>query len=54
MNNEFENRRQKSYTRMRMTYDLTMGALILAMGFILVFGDRFDLVLISNLDPVIR
>jgi len=39
---------------MRMVYDLTMGALILGVGLILFFGDRFGLPIISELDTVIR
>jgi hypothetical protein len=31
-----------------------MAGLILAMGFILFFGDKFGLDLIAGLDPVIR
>ena len=54
MNNQFENRRQKSYIRLRMIYDFTMAGLILAMAFILFFGDRFGLDLIAGLDPVMR
>ena len=54
MANDFENRRQKSYTTMRMVYDFTMAGLILAMAFILFFGDRFGLPIISELDTVIR
>jgi len=37
-----------------MVYDLTMGALILGVGLILFFGDRFGLPIISELDTVIR
>ena len=54
MNKELENRRRKSYVQMRMVYDLTMGALILGVGLILFFGDRFGLPIISELDTVIR
>ena len=54
MKNDFENSRRKSYTRMRMIYDFTMAGLILAIGFILFFGDKFGLDLIAGLDPFIR
>ena len=37
-----------------MIYDFTMAAFILAMAFILFFGDKFGLDLIANLDPVMR
>lgn len=54
MQNEFEKRRQKSYTRLRMIYDFTMAGLIIGMAFILFFGDKFGLTLIAGLDPVMR
>jgi hypothetical protein len=54
MNNEFENRRRKSYTQLRMVYDFTVAGLILGMAFILVFGDRFGLDIIGSLDPLMR
>jgi hypothetical protein len=54
VNNELENRRRRSYVQMRMVYDLTMGALILGVGLILFFGDRFGLPIIAELDTVIR
>jgi hypothetical protein len=54
VSNELENRRRRSYVQMRMVYDLTMGALILGIGLILFFGDRFGLYIISELDTVIR
>ena len=54
MENEFESRRRKSYIMMRMVYDFTMAGLILAMAFILFFGDKFGLPVISDLDPFIR
>jgi len=54
VSNELEKRRRRSYVQMRMVYDLTMGALILGVGLILFFGDRFGLPIISELDTVIR
>ena len=54
MNNDLENRRRQSYTRLRMIYDFTMAGIILGMGFILFFGDKFGLDLIADLDPLIR
>jgi len=54
MENEFESRRRKNYIVMRMIYDLTMAGLILAMAFILFFGDKFGLPVIPDLDPFIR
>ena len=54
MENNFESRRRKSYIAMRMIYDLTMAGIILAMAFILFFGDRFGLPVIPDLDPFLR
>ena len=54
MNNQFEDKRRKSYVQLRMVYDFTMAGLILAMAFILFFGDKFGLDLIADLDPFMR
>jgi len=54
MENQFEKRRRKSYTQLRMIYDFTMAGIILAMAFVLFFGDRFGWDMITNLDPVMR
>ena len=54
MENEFEKRRNRSYTHMRMIYDFTMAGLMIGMAFILFFGDKFGLELIAGLDTLIR
>jgi hypothetical protein len=54
MNNNFRDRRQKSYTTLRMVYDFTMAGLILAMAVILLFGDKFGLPLIADMDTNMR
>ncbi|MFT4153757.1 hypothetical protein [Parafilimonas sp.] len=54
MNNDFESRRRKSYTQMRMIYDLTMAGLMIGMSVILFFGDKIGLDLIAGLDSLIR
>ncbi len=54
MDNNFKNRREKSYTQLRMVYDFTMAGIILAMAVILFFGDKFGLEVISGLDPFMR
>jgi uncharacterized membrane protein YgdD (TMEM256/DUF423 family) len=54
MNNDFRDRRQKSYTRFRMVYDFTMATLILAMGVILFLGDKFQIDFITGIDTNIR
>ncbi|MBV9961000.1 MAG: hypothetical protein JO072_02030 [Parafilimonas sp.] len=54
MNNDFRERRQKSYTTLRMVYDFTMAGLILAMGIILLFGNKFGLPLIDSIEDNMR
>ena len=39
---------------MRMIYDFTMAGLILGMSVILIFGDKFGLPLIADLDSFLR
>jgi hypothetical protein len=54
MENDFESRRRRSYIAMRTIYDFTMAGLILGMSVILFFGDKFGLLLVAELDPVLR
>ena len=54
MENNYENNRRKSYITMRMVYDFTMAGLILGVSVIFFFGDKFNLPLIGDLDPVLR
>ncbi|HVX25598.1 MAG TPA: hypothetical protein VHB70_04615 [Parafilimonas sp.] len=54
MENNFENNRRKSYITMRMIYDFTMAGLILGVGIIFFFGDRFGLTMIANIDSNLR
>jgi hypothetical protein len=54
MEERFRDKQQKSYTLMRMTYDLTMGLLILGMAFMLFFADRLKIVQIADLDLTFR
>lgn len=39
---------------MRMVYDFTMAGLIIGMSVILLFGDKFGLPLIADLDSFLR
>ena len=54
MENKFESKRRRSYVVMRMIYDFTMAGIILAMAFLLFFGDRIGLPVIADLDLVLR
>jgi len=54
MENNYENNRRKSYITLRMVYDFTMAGLILGVSVIFFFGDKFNLPLIGDLDPVLR
>ena len=54
MGNNYENNRRKSYITMRMVYDFTMAGLILGVSVIFFFGDKFNLPVIGDLDPVLR
>jgi hypothetical protein len=58
MENDFREKQRKSYNVMRVTYDLTMAILILAIGCLLVFGDKFGnktlKEFVTGLDPLLR
>lgn len=47
-------KQRKSYITMRMIYDITMALLILAMGIVMLFGDKLGLGFIAQLDPIMR
>lgn len=54
MEERFKEKQQKSYTLMRMTYDLTMGLLILGMAFMLFFAEWLKIEQITGVDLVFR
>jgi len=54
MEDRFREKQQKSYTLMRMTYDLTMAILILGMAAVLFFAEQFKIQQIMDSDLVFR
>jgi uncharacterized membrane protein len=50
MEDRFREKQQKSYTLMRMTYDLTMAILILGMAVVLFFAEQFKIQQIIEAD----
>lgn len=54
MEDRFKEKQQKSYTLMRMTYDLTMAILILGMAAVLFFAEQFNIQQIIDSDLVFR
>ena len=54
MENDFDSKKQKSYTVMRMTYDLTMALLFLAMAAVMLLGEKLKIQQFADVDPVFR
>ena len=58
MNNDFKERREKSFTLLRSVYNITMAILVLAMAAVMLFGDRFGIEaldqFITPIDPLLR
>ena len=54
MQESFKEKQQKSYTLMRMTYDLTMAILILGMAFVLFMCERLKIEQIASVDSTFR
>jgi hypothetical protein len=54
MNSGFEERKQKSYMVMRMTYDLVMAVLFLSMAVIMLFAAKLKLERFTGVDPAFR
>ncbi|MEI8099166.1 MAG: hypothetical protein WCG74_10035 [Sediminibacterium sp.] len=54
MQESFRDKQQKSYTLMRMTYDLAMAVLILGMAVVMLFSERLKIDQISSIDTTFR
>jgi hypothetical protein len=54
MDSGYEQKKQKSYIIMRMTYDLVMAALILGMAAVLLLAEQMKLEFFISMDPVFR
>jgi uncharacterized BrkB/YihY/UPF0761 family membrane protein len=58
MKSDYQDRRQRGYTQLRVVYNISMGILILAMAAVMLFGDRFGVEaleqFIAPIDPVLR
>ena len=54
MEMEYREKPKKSYTVMRMTYDITMALLILGMGAVMFLAERMKITQITDLDSLFR
>ncbi|MBY0482482.1 MAG: hypothetical protein K2Q21_14090 [Chitinophagaceae bacterium] len=54
MQESFRDKQQKSYTLMRMTYDLTMAVLILGMAVVMFFAEQLKIQQIMEVDNTFR
>jgi hypothetical protein len=54
MQERFRDRQQKSYTIMRMSYDLVMALLILGMAVVLLFAEKLKIEQIMAVDDTFR
>lgn len=54
MNSTFEERKQRSYIMMRMTYDLVMAVLFLGVAALLFLGDKLKLEQVMDTEPLLR
>ena len=54
MENEYEVKKRKSYILMRMTYDLTMAILLLAMAAVMLLAEKFKIEQIVSVDSTFR
>jgi hypothetical protein len=54
MENDFEEKKQKSYTVMRMTYDLTMSLLFLGMAAVMLLAEKLKIEQLAFIDPTFR
>ena len=54
MEKDFETRKQRSYSVMRITYDLTMALLFLAMALVMLLGEKLNIQQFADVDPLFR
>ena len=58
MEYDYKNKQRKSYTLMRASKDITMAVLIIAVGIVLLLGDKFGghtfRQFIADKDPILR
>jgi hypothetical protein len=54
MQESFKERQQKSYSLMRMTYDLVMALLILGMAVVMIFAEKLKIEQIMAVDDTFR
>lgn len=54
MENNYRDKQQKGYMRMRMLYDIGMGCLILFMGVFMVWGDKLGFEMVTEYDDLMR
>lgn len=54
MNSSYEQKKNKSYAIMRMTYDLVMAALFLGMAAVMLFPSQLKVEQIISVDPIFR
>jgi uncharacterized membrane protein len=54
MENDFEVKKRKSYTVMRMTYDLTMALLLLGMAAVMLLAEKLNIEQLAGVDPLFR
>lgn len=54
MSADFRDRQQKSYTIMRMIYDLTMAVLLLGMATVMLFGEKLKIAMVIDIDSTFR
>lgn len=54
METDFRDKQQKSYTLMRMTYDLTMAILLLAVGVAMFLADYIHVMQLMGIDKTFR
>lgn len=54
MNSDYKERQQKSYTIMRMIYDLTMAILLLGMAVVMLFAEKLKVDRFIEIDTSFR
>jgi hypothetical protein len=54
MDNDYKEKQEKGFRRMRLIYDIGMGSVIIFMGVFMVWGDKFGFEMVTEYDPLMR
>ena len=53
MENDYREKHRKNYSTMRTVYNITMGLIIIGIGLLMLFNNKFGLNVFESFDPIL-